>query len=126
MMTWAPSNLSAVYKLRFRGEQPRFINPFYVTEEGRQHCVHSDKKRSTYEAVVSATDGLLGARSTTPRTDHRDRGAAETDETINGGKGEPEQSAEFVEGCGSRLQRGRWLARGAGKTHALGAGAALH
>ena len=64
------------------------------------------KQGSTYEGIVSATDGLLGARSTSSRTDGGDRVAAEPEETVDSGKGDPEQSAEVVERCGVRLQRG--------------------
>ena len=81
------------------GEQPRLMNPLYVIEGNRQkHSpspVHSEK--SAYEGVVSATDGLLGARGTTPGTDDRDWVAAEPNKTLDGGKDDPEQSAEGAE-----------------------------
>ena len=88
------------------------------------------KRGSTYKVIVSATDGLLGARSTSSQTDARDRTAAEPEETVDSGKGDPEQSAEVVKRCGGRLQRGPWLAQkakveGVGKSHSLGKGAAL-
>ena len=94
--------------------QPRLINPFYVAEESYQH--HSPPlagsgKGSTYKVIVGAADGLLGARSTSSCTDGRDRGAAEPEETVDSGKGDPKQSAEVVERCGGRLQRGPWLAQ---------------
>lgn len=85
------------------------ITPFYVKEENHQH--HSSpprgpRKRATHEVVIGATNRLLGALGTTPRTDRRDRGAIEADDTINVGKGEPKLSAELIEPCGGQLQVG--------------------
>ena len=60
-----------------------------------------EKKRSTHKVIVSATDRLLGARSTSSRTDDRNRGTAEPEETADVGKDDPEQSAEVVERGGS-------------------------
>jgi len=48
-------------------------------------------KRSTYKVIASATDRLLGARSTSSRTDGGDRGATEPEETVDAGKSDPEQ-----------------------------------
>ena len=90
------------------GEQPRLINPFYVAGENDQHRPSPllGSRWSTYEAVVGATDGLLGARSTGSSADGRDRVATEPEEAADIGKSDPEQSTEVVEGCGGRLQRG--------------------
>ena len=49
------------------------------------------KKGSTYEGIVGAADGLLGARSASSCTDGCDRGTAEPEETVDSGKGDPEQ-----------------------------------
>ena len=75
-----------------------------VISAGRLH-LWAQKKR-THEVIVSATDGLLGARSTSSCTDGRNRAAAEPEETADIGEGDPKQSAEVVERCGGRLQRG--------------------
>ena len=87
------------------------------------------KRGSTYKVIVSATDGLLGARSTSSQTDARDRAAAEPEETADCGKGDPEQSTEVVERCGVRLQHGPVSAESEsmrrGKSHSLGHDAAL-
>ena len=96
------------------GVQPRLITPFYVAEESYQH--HSPPPAgsgngTTYEVVVGAADGLLGARSTSSRTNGRDRAAAEPEETADCGKGDPEHGAEVVERRGGRLQREQWLAQ---------------
>jgi len=69
-----------------------------------------DEKMPTYKVVASATNRLLGARSTSSRTDGRERGAAEPEETVDAGKGNPEQSAEVVERGWSRLSVGPRLA----------------
>ena len=69
------------------------------------------KRGTTYEIIVSATDGLLGARSTSSQTDARDRAATEPEETADCGKGDPEHGAEVVERRGGRLQREQWLAQ---------------
>jgi hypothetical protein len=93
-------------------ERPRLINPFYGVEENDQHrsppFVDSG---SSHETVVSAIDGLLGTSSISSHSDDRDRGAAEPKETVDSGKGDPEQPTEAIEYCGSRLQRGPWLAQ---------------
>jgi len=54
------------------------------------------------EAIVSATDRLLGARRSNSQTEARKRAAAEPEETLDSGKGDPEQSAEVVKCCGGR------------------------
>jgi len=69
----------------------------------RLHPRAQMKKRTTYKVIVSATDRLLGARSTSSRTEERERGAAESEETGDVRKGDPEQPAEVVERGGSRL-----------------------
>jgi len=53
--------------------------------------VGSEEKGPTYKVIASATDRLLGARSTSSRTDGGDRGATEPEETVDTGKGNPEQ-----------------------------------
>ena len=65
----------------------------------RNECSPSlvNSERSAYEGVAGATDRLLGARSTTSRTDDRDWVAAEPNKTLDGGKDDPEQSAEGAE-----------------------------
>ena len=91
-------------------------------------CGHR-KQGSTYEGIVGATDGLLGARSTSSRTNGCDWVTAEPEETIDSGKGDPEQSTEVVERCGVRLQHGPVSAESEsmrrGKSHSLGHDAAL-
>ena len=62
------------------------------------------KRETAYEVIVSATNGLLGARSTSSRTDDCDWGAAEPDETVDGRKSDPEQSGEVVERCGGHCK----------------------
>ena len=83
------------------------INPFYVTVQNDQQRspspAGSNEKRTTYKVIVSATDRLLGARSTSSRTEERERGTAESEETGDVRKGDPEQSAEVVERGGGRL-----------------------
>ena len=80
--------------------------------------------------VVSATDGLRGARGTTSHTKNRNRVTGEPDETCDVGKSEPKQSAELAERCGVRLEYVPWLAQSvkelkAAKSHLLGRVAAL-
>ena len=60
--------------------------------------------QSTHEFVVSATDGLRGARRTTSYTKDRDRATAESDETRDIGKRDPEQAADLVDCYGVRLE----------------------
>ena len=59
---------------------------------------------STYKLIVSATDGLGGARRTTSHTEDGDRATAKPDETCDVGKIEPEQSTELAERCGVGLK----------------------
>ena len=61
--------------------------------------------------VVSAADGLRGARRTTSHTEGSDRAAAEPDEARDVGKHNPEQSAELAERGGVRLEYVPWLAQ---------------
>ena len=69
------------------------------------------RAQSTYEGVVSAADGLGGARGTTSHTEDSDRATAEPDETRDVGKLDSEFTAELTERCGVRLEHTPWLAQ---------------